>query len=83
MYLCRRNNNNNKNIKTMQVSNQTLKVTANQSARTFTIRTYVNGVFYTKYRTVKFSKQEFEENENNTENDWKQFLKTSDYYAVN
>ena len=67
----------------MQVSNQTIKVTANQSARTFTIRTYVNGKFSNKYRTIQFSKEEFSENEYNTENDWKEFLKSSDYYKVN
>ena len=66
----------------MQVSNQTLKVTANKSARTFTIRTYVDNKFSSKYRTIKFSKEEFENNEYNTENDWKQFLKTDDYYVV-
>ena len=66
----------------MQVSNQTIKVVANQSARTFTIRTYVNGKFSAKYRTIKFSKEEFESNEYNTENDWKQFLKTDDYFVV-
>jgi len=59
-----------------------IKVTANQSAKTFTIRTYVNGKFSTKYRTVKLSKEEFKSNEYNTKNDWKQFLRSSDYYAV-
>lgn len=74
-------NNNQKLIK-MQVSNQTIKVTANQSARSFTIRTYVNGKFSSKYRTIKLSKEEFNSNEYNTENDWKQFLKSDDYYVV-
>lgn len=66
----------------MKVLNQTIKVTANQSARTFTIRTYVNGKLSSKYRTIKLSKEEFQSEENNTENDWKQFLKSSDYYVV-
>lgn len=66
----------------MQVQNQTIVVKANQSKRTFTINTYVNGKFSEKYRTIKFSKEEFSENEYNTENDWKEFLKGSDYYSV-
>lgn len=66
----------------MQTLNQTIEVTANESARTFTIRTYVNGKISNKYRTIQFSKDEFAENEYNTENDWKQFLKSSDYYLV-
>ena len=51
-----------------------LKIKSNESARTFTIRKYVNGKFLTKYRTIKFNKIEFEDLEINTENDWKQFL---------
>lgn len=67
----------------MQVSNQTIKVTANKSARTYTIRTYVNGEFSAKYRTVKLTKEEFNENRHNTENDWKNILRsTGDYYPV-
>ena len=66
----------------MQVQNQTIKVTANESARTFTIRTYVDGKLNAKYRTIKFSKEEFQSESNNTENDWRQFLKSSDYYLV-
>lgn len=66
----------------MQVQNQTIKVTANESARTFTIRTYVDGKLTAKYRTIKFSREEFESESNNTENDWKTFLKSSDYYLV-
>lgn len=62
--------------------NQTIKVVANHSKRTFTIRTYVNGKFSSKYRTIQFSKEEFSENEYNTEKDWQQFLKTNDYYPV-
>lgn len=66
----------------MQVNNQTIKVAANKSKRTFTIRTYINGVLSSKYRTFTFSKEEFETESNNTENDWKQFLKSNDYYLV-
>jgi hypothetical protein len=53
-----------------------IKVSANQSQRTFTIR--VQGA---KYRTIRMSKEEFESNEYNTANDWQQFLNSSsDYY---
>ncbi len=61
---------------------ETLKVKANQSARTFTIRKYINGILFSKYRTNKMSKQEFDSEEMNTENDWKQFLKSDDYYTI-
>lgn len=59
-----------------------IKVTANESSRTFTIRTYADGKLSNKYRTIKLSKEEFQSEINNTENDWKEFLKSSDYYLV-
>ena len=66
----------------MKNSNQEIKVVANQSKRTFTIRCYDNGKLYAKYRTSQMSQQEFDTEEMNTENDWKQFLKSDDYYIV-
>jgi len=54
-----------------------MKVTANYSKRTFTIRK--NG---SKYRTFKMSVVEFSMELGNTEGDWKQFLKSGDYYEV-
>lgn len=59
-----------------------IKTTANYSNRTFTIRTYIDGKFSSKYRTIKLSKDEFQSCLNNTENDWNDFLKSSDYYEV-
>ena len=56
---------------------KTLTVTANQSKRTFTIRT--EGA---KYRTCVFTKDEFEELECNTQNDWEYFLRTEDFYSL-
>lgn len=56
---------------------------ANQSARTFIIRKYVDDKLISKYRTTPMSVDEFESCENNTENDWRQFLKSNDYYPVN
>jgi hypothetical protein len=60
------------------VTEKTIRVNANTSLRTFTIRTKDS-----KYRTIKMSKEEFMSNENNTANDWKEFLRrTNDYYLV-
>lgn len=61
---------------------KTIKVTPNYSSRTFTIRTYTDSKLNNKYRTIKLSKDEFNSELNNTANDWKQFLKSSDYYKV-
>ena len=54
-----------------------IKVTPNNSKRTFTIRT--DGA---KYRTNRMDKDEFESAKNWTGNDWSQFLKTDEYYPV-
>ena len=59
-----------------------IKVAANQSKRTFTIRKYINGVLFAKYRTFTMTQEEFDSEEMNTENDWRQFLKSGDYYFV-
>ena len=60
------------------ISGREINVTSNQSARTFTIR-----VLGAKYRTVPMSREEFKSCENNTANDWQQFLSNSnDYYKV-
>ena len=61
---------------------ETIKATANQSKRTFTIRKYIDGKLYAKYRTIPMTKEEFNSEEWNTENDWRQFLKSDDYYTV-
>ena len=66
----------------MTTKNETIKVSANQSKRTFTIRTYIDGKLFAKYRTVPMRKTVFESTEYNTETDWKQFLKSDDYYKV-
>lgn len=64
-----------KTLKT--ISNQEIKISANKSNRTYTIRT--NG---SKYRTTKMSKEEFNSNSNNTGNDWKNFLSSNDYSLI-
>ena len=61
---------------------ETIEVTANQSAKTFTIRkTWIDG-HKVKYRTIAMSQTEFDSCKMNTDNDWKQFLKSNDYYRV-
>ena len=56
---------------------EVLRISPNHSKRTFTIRTDV-----AKYRTIRMSKDEFNSCLNNTGQDWKQFLRSSDYYKV-
>ena len=60
------------------------KITAkeNQRDKTYTIRTYENNKLTAKYRTIPMSIEEFESSKYNTENDWRQFLKTDEYYPV-
>lgn len=54
------------------------KVNSNYQKRTFTI--LIND---TKWRTNQMTKDEFEENLYNTQNDWKNYLLTSNnYYKV-
>ena len=69
---------NTKNINKMK----TITATPNYKNRTFTIKTYINGKLNNKYRTIKLSVPEFENELNNTENDWSHFLKSNDYFLV-
>lgn len=64
-----------KNLTT--ITGKQISISANKSARTFTIRTDCG-----KYRTNKLSKEEFNSCLNNTGNDWNEFLKSDDYYEV-
>ena len=60
------------------ISGRELKITSNQSKRHFTIKTDS-----AKFRTYPMSKEEFNECDNMTGNDWQQFLSaTDDYYEV-
>ena len=61
---------------------KTTTATPNHKKRTFTLRTYINDKINAKYRTIELSKSEFQSELNNSENDWNQFLKSSDYYLV-
>ena len=61
----------------------TIRVKANKSKRTFTIRKYhITNKAYVKFRTYKMSKLDFEDSEMNSESDWYHFLKNENYYKV-
>jgi hypothetical protein len=61
----------------------TIKATANQSKRTFTIIKYMNGKLFAKYRTTQMNIEEFNDAYYNTEGDWRDFLNRVDgYYSV-
>lgn len=64
-----------KTLKT--ITGREIKVTANHSARTFTIRS--NG---SKYRTTRLNQDDFHSCLNNTGNDWADFLKYSQDYSL-
>ena len=65
------------------MSKEAIKVSANQSKRTFTIRKEYSDGSKVKYRTVQMNKEDFDSEEGNTERDWKNFLNSScDYYEV-
>jgi hypothetical protein len=60
------------------ITGREISVKANKSKKTFTIRTDA-----AKYRTLPFSRQEFEQADRFwTGQDWKNFLKTGSYYKV-
>ena len=56
-----------------------MKITSNKLKRTFTIRKE-----NAKFRTLQMSADEFNECDNNTNEDWKDFLRTQsgNYYEV-
>lgn len=59
------------------ITGSLIKVTPNNSKRTFTIRTTS-----AKYRTNRMDKDDFASAKYWTGNDWSQFLKTDEYYVV-
>lgn len=61
-----------------------MKVYSNKEERTFTVKKYdESGKCYAKYRTIRQSKEDFSYySQFATLNDWKQFLKTDEYYEV-
>ena len=68
----------------MENSVEKIRVKSNYQKRTFTIRmSDIYGDVFAKYKTCKMSKQEFDDAEHFTENDWKAFLKLpGNYYEV-
>ena len=61
------------------ITNEIYRISSNKGKRTFTIRT--NSA---KYRTLQFSEEEFFFADSFWDaQDWKQFLKTDDYYKIN
>lgn len=59
-----------------------IKASPNFSKRTFTLRVYWDKKLSSKYRTVKMSKEDFENELNNTNNDWDYFMRSNNYYLV-
>ena len=59
------------------VSGREIKVSSNKAKRTFTIKTDS-----AKYRTNTMSKEEFNNCQYNTGNDWQDFLNSEDYYKI-
>jgi len=51
----------------MTTQTESIKVKANQSLRTFTIRKYINEKLFVKYRTIELNQDEFDREEMNTE----------------
>ena len=66
----------------MRSLNRTIQATANNAKRTFTIRTFENGKVVSKYRSFQMDKEEFNDAQFWTQNDWFQFLKTDEYTLV-
>lgn len=61
---------------------ENIKVTPNYSKRTFTIRKIYADGSKVKYRTIQMNQHDFDSEEMNTEKDWKNFLKSDNYYIV-
>ena len=62
-----------------------IEATTNQRKRHFTLRVKDRmGRTVNKYRTIPYSKEEFEEMEMNTSKDWSNYLRTSQsYFKIN
>lgn len=60
------------------ITGRQIKVSSNQSKRTFTIKTESG-----KYRTISFTREDFNRADRFwTGNDWQNFLKTDEYFKV-
>ena len=65
-------------------TNETVITTANQSKRTFSLKTIDgNGNVTAEYETYEMTQEEFDSMEFDTANDWKHFLNNcNDYYKI-
>lgn len=60
-----------------------IQAKGNCSKRTFTLRIYEHGKLIAKYRTIPQNKDDFHYYNNfATQRDWRQFLRTDEYYKV-
>ncbi len=67
----------------MKTKDYSITATANESAKTFDITKTWNDGTVTTYRTCELSKEEFEDMEYYTEDDWQYFLRTDQsYYTI-
>ena len=66
----------------MKNSTETSTAKSNESKKTFTIRKYVGGKLFSKFRTEAMSNDEFEDSKMNTESDWSDFLGYGSYSVV-
>lgn len=64
----------------MQLESYAVK--QNKSKKTYTIRCYSLNNLYAIYRTLPMSKEDFNNAYYYTQNDWRNFLKTDEYYKV-
>ena len=55
---------------------------SNKQHRTYTLSIYHAGKLTCRYRTLQMNKEEFTSALNWTQNDWKEFLKTDEYYKI-
>ena len=59
-----------------------IEATPNYSKRTFTIRFKCENELFSKYRTTKMSRDDFESSLYNTENDWHHFLRANEVIII-
>lgn len=68
----------------MKANKHTYMITPNRSRRTITIRHFIDGKLISKYRSFRLNKEDWNYYGEGfaSENDIKNFLKSTDYYVV-
>lgn len=61
---------------------RTIKAVPNHQKRTFTLYVQYEGKTCSKYRTIKYDKDEFRSKLYNTNDDWEEFLRRCDEYSL-